>query len=545
MKKKHFLLLCIYLWTFSIFSQPTDYKIHLSAVATPATCQGNGEIHCTITYNPEIQIEQVRYFYIPLSGIDSIMETTLPDITHLRPGDYKIKVSALCRTGLAGEEANIIISDSIEQLTVETNYTIPYSWMLYNIYAFSAPYGIVPSTSCAPTGKLQVKIQHGTFPYHLDIWKITPTDTLFYRAVTFDSNMYQGSDSLRYNYKDYYTIDSLEVGTYQILCSDGCGYFMPTLKATVPKVKYYDSKDFHLLRNSSGIPESRNIITFKELNDEISHLGYNDDYYRQTMHGERVMNYRFINPTMREGVYDTTAWKRMPAFEGSTFLYDTLAQLNDYGDVWARDILLQLQPECQDTLFSYPFTIYSHGYNYSYLGTQRINYHAIGGHIDYCGYYDDDIQYDLINSNLTVYHARESCQEYPDSIGCTSYYGYTKSGGITILPMSMMYHSYITFPLKHNIINISQDTLVSKKIMDGNDYPWEYHLLEGMDFQITEKSDIAFACDCSRERVAESIASISKDDIQEMIDDGKPVEVRCQFCNTTYEFSVDDLKEML
>ena len=70
-------------------------------------------------------------------------------------------------------------------------------------------------------------------------------------------------------------------------------------------------------------------------------------------------------------------------------------------------------------------------------------------------------------------------------------------------------------------------------------------VLEGMDFQVTERSEVAFQCDCSRERVAESIASISKDDIQEMIDDGKPIEVRCQFCNTTYDFSIDELKEML
>ncbi len=70
-------------------------------------------------------------------------------------------------------------------------------------------------------------------------------------------------------------------------------------------------------------------------------------------------------------------------------------------------------------------------------------------------------------------------------------------------------------------------------------------VLDGMDFEITEKSEVAFECDCSRERVQDSIASIAKDDIQEMIDEGKPVEVRCQFCNKKYDFTIDDLKEML
>ena len=39
--------------------------------------------------------------------------------------------------------------------------------------------------------------------------------------------------------------------------------------------------------------------------------------------------------------------------------------------------------------------------------------------------------------------------------------------------------------------------------------------------------------------------SIGKKDIQEMIDDGKQIEVRCQFCDKVYNFEIDDLKRML
>jgi len=35
---------------------------------------------------------------------------------------------------------------------------------------------------------------------------------------------------------------------------------------------------------------------------------------------------------------------------------------------------------------------------------------------------------------------------------------------------------------------------------------------------------------------------IGKKDIQEMIDDGKDIELRCHFCNKAYTFSVDELK---
>ena len=57
--------------------------------------------------------------------------------------------------------------------------------------------------------------------------------------------------------------------------------------------------------------------------------------------------------------------------------------------------------------------------------------------------------------------------------------------------------------------------------------------------------DTQFKCNCSHERIEKAIISIGKKDIQEMIDDGKEVEVKCHFCNTAYTFSVEELKQIL
>ena len=63
--------------------------------------------------------------------------------------------------------------------------------------------------------------------------------------------------------------------------------------------------------------------------------------------------------------------------------------------------------------------------------------------------------------------------------------------------------------------------------------------------QFNETSEPRFECNCSKERVEKAIISIGKKDIQEMIDDAKPIEVNCHFCNKNYTFSVDELKSML
>ena len=70
-------------------------------------------------------------------------------------------------------------------------------------------------------------------------------------------------------------------------------------------------------------------------------------------------------------------------------------------------------------------------------------------------------------------------------------------------------------------------------------------VLDGFDVEFYEETPTGYVCDCSKERVERAIISIGKKEIQDMIDDQKPIEVNCHFCGRHYEFSVDDLKYLL
>ena len=70
-------------------------------------------------------------------------------------------------------------------------------------------------------------------------------------------------------------------------------------------------------------------------------------------------------------------------------------------------------------------------------------------------------------------------------------------------------------------------------------------VLEGFDVQINEKMDTRFRCNCSKERVAKALISIGRKELNEMIQEGKPIEMNCHFCNKNYEFTVEELKEIL
>lgn len=69
-------------------------------------------------------------------------------------------------------------------------------------------------------------------------------------------------------------------------------------------------------------------------------------------------------------------------------------------------------------------------------------------------------------------------------------------------------------------------------------------ILGELDFEITDVMETGFSCDCSKERIARALATIGKQDMDEMIAENEPIEVKCHFCNTNYKFGVDELKEI-
>ena len=88
--------------------------------------------------------------------------------------------------------------------------------------------------------------------------------------------------------------------------------------------------------------------------------------------------------------------------------------------------------------------------------------------------------------------------------------------------------------------------------MDISETMREYHLEGAVDQmlmhlqpKVLEKRVPHYRCDCSRERIERMLVTLGADEIQDMIDEGKDIEVKCHFCNTAYKYSVDELKELL
>ena len=70
-------------------------------------------------------------------------------------------------------------------------------------------------------------------------------------------------------------------------------------------------------------------------------------------------------------------------------------------------------------------------------------------------------------------------------------------------------------------------------------------VLKDMDVEFLEEQPICYKCYCSRERVESTLISLGEKDLREIIADGEPISVGCQFCDVTYTFTPEELADLL
>jgi molecular chaperone Hsp33 len=69
--------------------------------------------------------------------------------------------------------------------------------------------------------------------------------------------------------------------------------------------------------------------------------------------------------------------------------------------------------------------------------------------------------------------------------------------------------------------------------------------LHGMPYTKVADRRVHFGCRCSPERLATSLASLPRKDIESLMAGGKTLEIECDYCRKSYEFTVDQLKSLL
>lgn len=154
------------------------------------------------------------------------------------------------------------------------------------------------------------------------------------------------------------------------------------------------------------------------------------------------------------------------------------------------------------------------------------------------------LQTSEIADDLTYYFA--TSEQVPSAVGLGVLMNkdntVRQAGGFIVQLMPFAEESVIA-KLEENVQKITSVT----NLLEEGHTPESLleKVLEGFDVEINDRMDTKFYCNCSKERVEKALISIGRKELNELIQEGKEVEMNCHFCNTNYVFSVEELKEIL
>ena len=153
------------------------------------------------------------------------------------------------------------------------------------------------------------------------------------------------------------------------------------------------------------------------------------------------------------------------------------------------------------------------------------------------------LQTSEIAEDLTYYFA--TSEQVPSAVGLgvlMSKDNTVKQAGGFIVQLMPFADEETIQALEDRISKITSVTDMLEKGMTPEDILKE--VMGDMDVEFTDKIDTQFKCTCSKEKIVKALAGLSNKELDEIINDGKAIEVKCDFCNTTYKFSVEELKTL-
>lgn len=66
-----------------------------------------------------------------------------------------------------------------------------------------------------------------------------------------------------------------------------------------------------------------------------------------------------------------------------------------------------------------------------------------------------------------------------------------------------------------------------------------------LEIEVMDERELQFACNCSRERFLDKMASLPRADLEEMVADGTGEVLTCHVCTESYTVTIDDLRALL
>lgn len=310
---------------------------HVKFTTEEGDCFNNAKVHFTLYDDTDtpIPMDQVHVLYPDLDLGRAYYQRSASDGKRysaywatelvLEPGTYIVGFEIVCQDGYG---YTTLTKDTT--LTLTTSYVTPTASAIARTATELEGFGRRPTLDCANTGRIQLKIENGSFPYRVTVVNHTTNDTV--RQVVFDQYQYwdpiasdflNASDPTRYDYKDYYTIEDLPAGNYDFYVVDGCGYGLPRTGQIVESIAFPVASAISIMPSEGT---TSNVVTVKMKLDKKY------PYYNAML--PTGARYRLSYPGLTGN-----GWKSVPyTATDEIVITDTISDMHGFCDIWNQTI---------------------------------------------------------------------------------------------------------------------------------------------------------------------------------------------------------------
>ena len=101
--------------------------------------------------------------------------------------------------------------------------------------------------------------------------------------------------------------------------------------------------------------------------------------------------------------------------------------------------------------------------------------------------------------------------------------------------------SVMTERLAHDFADLERFVLE----IDADAVKLKDEILYGFDHEVLADEPLRYGCDCSEERVLGAVATLGRDEIEQIVNDGEIISLTCEYCRTPWTLGTDRLRTLL
>jgi molecular chaperone Hsp33 len=149
-----------------------------------------------------------------------------------------------------------------------------------------------------------------------------------------------------------------------------------------------------------------------------------------------------------------------------------------------------------------------------------------------------------IADDFTVYFANS--EQTPSSVGLGVLVepegNVSAAGGFIIQVMPEAIEDTVAL-LEHNLAYLRPISDMVSSGLTAEEMIGE--VLKGISFNVLEKKEIGYVCNCHRDRIEKVLISLGEAELVDIIEEDEKAEISCHFCNNKFHFNKEELTALL